>query len=351
MYESITAEAILQRMLDRVPSDVDKRVGSLIYNALMPAAAEMKQMLIELDVVLDQTFADSADREYLVRRAAERGITALEATPAVFRGVFNIPITIGARFTAGDYILEATEDLGAYEYRMEAETPGAGANSLIGPIVPVSYIAGLTSAQTTELLIPGADAEDTEVLRSRYFGSFDAQAFGGNAADYKDKVNSLPGVGGSKVARAPSGGGTVGVTIISSEYAVPSGTLIDDVQTAIDPVINAGDGLGIAPIGHAVTVTGVTAVTINVATTVTFAPGWNWVELEPYAIQVVDDYLLQLRQEWQDEAQIIVRIAQLESRLLNLTGVVDIAGTTINGVAVNLVLGSGEIPERGDVIG
>lgn len=351
MYENITAEDILQRMLDSVPSDIDKRVGSLIYNALMPAAAEMKQMYIELDVILNETFADTASREYLIKRAAERGITPLQATPAVFRGVFNIDIPIGSRFTAGQYVVVATEQITPGEYRMEAETPGSDVNSAISTIVPVEYIDGLTSASLTELLVPGTAEEETEVLRARYFASFDAQAFGGNAADYKEKVNALPGVGGSKAERTPSGAGTVSVVIINSEYDVPSSTLIDDVQTALDPVVNSGDGLGIAPIGHQVTVTGVTAITIDIATTITFAPGWDWPSLEPYVQEVIDDYFLELKQAWQDEAQIIVRIAQIDSRLLNLTGVVDVTGTTLNGSSVNLVLGKNEIPERGVISG
>ena len=32
-------DIILQRMLDRVPIQIDKREGSIIYNALSPAAA------------------------------------------------------------------------------------------------------------------------------------------------------------------------------------------------------------------------------------------------------------------------------------------------------------------------
>ena len=351
MYEQITAEDILQRMLDSVSSDVDKRVGSLIYNALMPAAAEMKQMYIELDVILNETFADQASREYLIKRCAERGITPLQATAAVFRGVFNIDIPIGSRFTAGQYVVVATEQITTGEFRMEAETPGSDVNSAIGTIVPVEYIDGLTSAAITELLVPGTAEEETEALRARYFASFDAQAFGGNQADYKDKVNALAGVGGSKTERAPAGGGTVSVVIINSDYDVPTPTLIDDVQTAIDPVTNSGDGLGIAPIGHSVTVTGVTSVSVNIATTITFAPGWDWPALEPYVQDVIDDYFLELKQTWQDEPQIIVRIAQIDSRLLNLTGVVDVTGTTLNGFSVNLVLGANEIPERGVISG
>lgn len=43
MYENVTYEDILQRMLDRVPDSMDKREGSIIYDALAPAAVEYIQ--------------------------------------------------------------------------------------------------------------------------------------------------------------------------------------------------------------------------------------------------------------------------------------------------------------------
>lgn len=351
MYENITYDQILQRMLDRVPSDVDKREGSVIYNALAPAAAEVKQMQIELDVILTETFADTASREYLIKRAAERGLSPDLASQAILKGEFNIAVPIGSRYTAGEYVFEAIELISPGVYRMRSETAGAGPNTALGAMVPVQYIAGLTSAELTEVLIPGEDDEDTEIFRSRYLASFESQAFGGNRADYKEKVNALTGVGGCKVSRTPGGGGTVGIVIMDSTYGVPSTVLIDDVQEAIDPEVNAGEGLGLAPIGHVATVTGVTANVVDVASTITYAPGWNWAALQPYAQAMIDAYFLELSQAWQDEAQIIVRISQIEARYLNLTGVVDISGTTLDGVAANKVLGANEIPERGVISG
>ena len=41
-------DTILQRMLDTVPTQIDKREGSIIYDALGPAAAELAQMYILL---------------------------------------------------------------------------------------------------------------------------------------------------------------------------------------------------------------------------------------------------------------------------------------------------------------
>lgn len=41
MFENMSYEGILQRMLDRVPNTFDKREGSIIFDALAPAAMEM----------------------------------------------------------------------------------------------------------------------------------------------------------------------------------------------------------------------------------------------------------------------------------------------------------------------
>ncbi len=43
-------------MMDRVPDTIDKREGSVIFDALAPAAAELAQMYIEADVILNETF-------------------------------------------------------------------------------------------------------------------------------------------------------------------------------------------------------------------------------------------------------------------------------------------------------
>ena len=53
MYEDVTYDAILARMLGRVPDDLDKREGSVIYDALAPAAIELQLMYLNyLNLVL-----------------------------------------------------------------------------------------------------------------------------------------------------------------------------------------------------------------------------------------------------------------------------------------------------------
>ena len=58
-----------------------------------------------------------------------------------------------------------------------------------------------------------------------------------------------------------------------------------------------------------------------------------------------------MSEAWDNESNLIVRISQIETRFLNLAGVLDIGGTLINGLAQNLVLGENKIPVRGTVSG
>lgn len=355
MYEDVTYEVILDRMLDRVLEqnpNIDTREGSIIYNALAPAAVELQNMYIQLDAILNESFADTQTRDYLIKRCAERGVNVEAATYAIRKGEFtpnSLAIPIGSRFSLGvlNYVIEEKIEDGAY--KLKCETVGYDGNVESGTLIPIDYIEGLETATLTDVLIPGEDEEDTEHLRQRYFDSLDSQAFGGNVTDYKEKTNALDGVGGVKVYPVWNGGGTVKLVIINSDYETPSSTLLNNVQTAIDPTQNQGVGAGIAPIGHIVTVVGCGETTVDVATHITFQEGWNWEALKPYAEQAIDDYFKELASEWASTENLIVRISQIEIRLLNLTGVLDIADTTLNNVAQNLTVSADNIPIRGEV--
>jgi uncharacterized phage protein gp47/JayE len=399
MYEDTTYEVILQRMLDRVPDRFDKREGSVIWDTHSPTAIELQILYIELDVILKEAYGDSASREFLILRCRERGIYPYEATHAVLKGVFA-PATIdvtGQRFNIGEINYVVTRKIADGEYRVECETAGKIGNQFLGTMIPMEYIRGLQTAELTEILIPGEDEEETEDLRQRYFASFGEIAFGGNRADYLEKTNAIPGVGRTKVTRvwnadiAPADmipkesvetwydgikgtltgevrywldsvfhagrqkklttGGTVLLTIIDSEFGSASDTLVQTVQTAIDPEVNAGEGYGLAPIGHVVKVESAKAKEITIRTTLTFEPGYGWDNLQPLIEEAVSAYLLELRKQWADTSCLIVRISQIDNRILNVQGIIDIQDTSINGSGNNLNLGRYEIPVFGGVGG
>lgn len=347
MYENKTYEAILQEKLARVASSLDKREGSIIFDALAPNSLESAMIYVALDTVLNETFADTASRDYLIKRCAERGISPLPATAAIGVGEFSMDIPVGTRFSCDKYNWVVTEQVESLKYYLTCETAGADPNGYTGQLIPIEYIEGLATAELTAIVINGEDEEATETLRLRYLNSFENQSYGFNRGQYIEVTEALPGVGGCKPYRAWDGPGTVKLVITDSDFQPPSSTLINTVQTAIDPTQNSGDGIGLAPIDHEVTVVGVDGTAINVSTTLTFTAGWDLSECLPYIEAALDAYYKELNSTWSKEANLIVRISQIESRLLALTGVTDIAGTTINGESTNLTLDKDAVAVRG----
>lgn len=393
MYD-VTFNEILERMISRVPNSFDKREGSIIYDALAPAALELQRVYIELNSILSDSYGDTASREYLILRCKERGVIPEQASKAILRGKFT-PIgidVIGKKFNVDELNYVVTKSLadsgGGYE--VQCETPGTIGNRTLGTMIPIEYIQGLETAELTEVLIPGEDDETTEHLRKRYFDSFKESAFGGNVKDYINKVNAISGVSATKVKRVWNNdinpleliptqkvvdwangvgmksdpevsrwltaaisagkekkltvGGTVLLTILGSDFNVVSNRLIQTVQQEIDPTDAPGEGYGLAPIGHIVNVKSARGVEISVKTEITFETGYSWSNLRNAIEEAIKGYLLELCKSWANTSFLVVRIAQIETRLLQIKGIVDIGNTTINGVDKNLTLDEYEIP-------
>lgn len=361
MYEDQTQKLILSRMLSKVSDDLDKREGSIIHDACAPASIEVMLLYAMCDYFLTNTFGDTAERSFLIERAKERGLTPHAATYAVVKAGFtpeSLEIPIGTRFSYDDLNYVVLEKVTAGVYLMRCETAGVVGNVPAGTLLPIDYIAGLQTAELTEVTIPGEDAEDTEVFRARYLASFDSQAYGGNIADYREKVNAIEGIGGVKVYLVWNGGGTVKVVFMTSEFEPPTAEFISSTQNLIDPEGHQGEGVGIAPIGHVVTVAGAINSAIDIRLHLTYAAG-SFEDYRESIEKVIDDYFKALNATWQNtqiattdqvsNAGLVVRISQLETRILAISGITDIEHTTLNGVEENLTLGVDALAVRGSV--
>lgn len=352
MYEDQTYENILARALAKVATNVDKREGSLVMNAIAPVSAEHANIYILLDSIIRNGYVDTADvREYVVYRCKERGIIPYEATQATLKGKFNMEIPLGSRFSHDELNYTATafieEAEGYYYYQMECETAGEIGNKSFGELSSIEYINKDLEGALVELLIPAKDEESVESLKERYLNSFDSNPFGGNKQDYKDKTKALDGVGGCIPVPVWAGGGTVKLIIIDSEYNVATPVLVASVQEQMDPNPQ-GEGNGIAPIGHTVTVVSAVEKSITVSSKFTLNEGYSWSQLRSSIEEVIKAYLLEMRKVWED-GNLVVRISQIETRLLNIEGVLDVTDTKINGADSNLALGQSELPVFGGV--
>ncbi len=344
-------------MLEKVQGGLDKREGSIIYNALAPAAMEVARMYSDMDRFLEYTFASpNMPDEFLDLRVAEEGLKRGVATYAIKRGYFYdqdnnlIDIPIGSRFSIDDFNFITVEKISTGTYKMRCESIGIEGNFIAGQLIPIDYIEGLSTASLGEIIIPGQEIEDNESLFNRYIEHLNEKPFGGNIADYKINTRAIEGVGAVKIFPIWNGGGTVKIVFLDSSYNVPTKELIDLVQTTLDPIPNNGKGLGIAPVGHVVTVKGAEDIEITIDTKLVLRRDVTIGQVQEDIEGVIKDYLLSLRKQWSEEENTIVRISQIEARILNVEGVADIHTTKVNGKEENLTLGLDEVPILKEVV-
>ena len=352
MFENITEEMLLQRMLDRVDDKYDKREGSIIQDAIAPTALEHKNMYISLDEVLNESFIDTMSLPYLKRKGDEMGVKYKYASQAVVKLQTNVDIRVGSQFTCNDLTFTTTKKLSNFVYSATCDAAGSDANLCMGDVIMTENHTGLTEAKIIEVSIEGEDDEETETYRNRLLTNVNAEEFGGNKADYKAKVGSINGVGGVKVysGREWNGGGTVKVVFTTSSFNVPSQTLIDQVQNEIDPEANAGEGMGTAPIGHVVTCVGANGTTVNITADFTFLDESYHLNACITNMQTaIDEHFLKLNQSWEDLQKITVRVADIISVLMDVEGVLDVQNVALNGSTNNLIVDKDSLVVRGTI--
>ena len=366
-FTQYTYQQILQTLLDRVPDTYDKRDGSPIPTAAGMAAYGLELFYIVLNEVQREGLIQTATGNQLDLLSVIAGTTRYQASPAVRLGIFDIAVPIGSRFSTinGEnsidfYVSAATTGPteGDYYYQLTAETPGDIGNDYTGPILPITAIPGLTSAQITDILVPGDDTESDDEYRERVIEALNDRPFAGNIAAYRQDILAIDGVGAVQVYPTWNGGGTVKCSILGADFLAASPTLVENVQTAIDPNVNQGIGLGLAPIGAQVTITTADAVDINVVATLLLSPGYSIQQVQPFVEQQIGNYLLSVRQEWDTNVSQTgvqyaanVYVSRVISAIVNATGVVNVMSLTLNGSDADITLTETGVTQQIPVMG
>lgn len=349
-FSGETYAALRQAMLEQIPNTYDKRDTAPIPTAISPAAYALEGFYLSLNQVQRQAFVSTASGAALDLLAPLGGISRYPASAAVRLGVFNTAVPIGARFSTingADSInfvvtAAATEE---NQFQLTAETPGTIGNEYTGPILPITNIPGLTSAQLTDILIPGDDTETDSELRSRLLTALNEKPFGGNVADYRTAIMAIDGVGAVQVYPTWNGGGTVKCSILGADYLPASSELVENVQNAIDPQPNQGLGLGLAPIGAQVTITAPDEITANVSATLDLAAGYNIEQVQPLVESALEAYLLEVRKSWGTqlgttniEYEANVYLSRVLAAIVGTASVVNATNVEINGGTSDLIL-------------
>lgn len=373
--ETYSYEYLLNYALSLVPDNLDKREGSIIYDALAPVCFLLAEQNIRLNHIYQNTFVAYSQGAALDLRAQEQGLTRYSATYAVKKvyvtdGEGNpTTVPIGARFstissgTALIYAITSTYSVDGIEqpgyYEATCETAGVVGNNYTGNLVAITNLSNVSQAVMSDLLIPARDEETDDELRTRYLERVNQKSFGGNVSQYREELKAISGVGAVQIYPVWNGGGTVKLSVIDADYNVLTEDFIDELKEMIDPENNSGEGLGIAPIGHKVTVTTPSEVDINVTSTITLISGYSISQVEDGIKATISDYIDTLRQSWgnadgTNNYSVGVYIAKINASILSIEGIANVTNTTINGSTTDLVLTENattqQLPKMGEVV-
>lgn len=363
IFDDNTFENVLERNLDRIPDEFDKREGSVIYDSIAPMAIEISLLYSYLDFLFKNAFGDTANRYWLIERAKERGIEPYKATKAVIIGRFDAKLNIGDRFFIDDIYYTVSklqkEEKELFFYELICNEEGSIGNIEGGKLTPTRIIRNLNLAEIYKLAILGEDEEDTEDFRERYFETIKSIAYGGNIDDYRKKVKAIDGVGLVKVIPVWNGGGTVKLIITDSEFKEPTSELISKVQEIIDPIPFHQKGVGVAPIGHYVTVVGAKSKKINISCEILKSRDSKLEEIKREIEKDVEEYFKTQRKKWATYEKVDsniyvendIRLAKITSIVLNVADVIDYETIKFTDTDKKIFeLSEEELPVLGDVI-
>lgn len=347
-FQNKDYDYFLRKMLDAVPDNIDKREGSIIYDALAPAALVMGQQSLDMANVIKETYIKTASGEFLDYRAIEHGTSRYPATQTEAKAkVLNDKkepldnVQIGDKFASiGDspifYVVTKINDDLTVE--LTAEVKGSSANSYIGQILPVTPNDLLSWAEITEITAPARDVESDDHLRARLLSSQSWIAYGGNVADYLDMTSKIDEVGAAQIYPTWNGGGTVKVVILNNDLMPASASLVQKVKNTLDPEDKQAEGYGLAPIDHSVTVTAPEKLIVNVDISVKLDDTKVTRYVKDSITKAVEGYFQSLREDWADINQKLGRGYQetiyrskILSQVMLTEGVVNAKLPSLNG--------------------
>ncbi|GJM78894.1 hypothetical protein HMSSN139_13900 [Paenibacillus sp. HMSSN-139] len=262
-----TEARIMQRMLDRVPSDIDKSEGSFIWDAEAPAAFMLSEAAAWAQQLLAHGFASTTYGEYLDLRAAEHGVTRRPAVAATGEVRFTgepgrtVPAGTVVATPADEYSAEASmeyettsavtlDERGERTAPIRALVPGRAGVVPAGVIqVMATPVSGVTAVTNPEATRGGADIESDELLLERFFSQVRNQGTSGNKAQYLKWAGEVPGVGGAQVEPLWQGPGTVGIYLLDADKRAANEEIVAAAQAYIDPTRD-GQGEGAARRGR-----------------------------------------------------------------------------------------------------
>lgn len=236
--EGQSARAINQRMMAKLPDDLDKVEGGFIWDMLMPSALEKSELLqYHMVLALKTMFHMWAEGRWLDYHAHGCGLVRKDANKAygyvsvtgepgaeIAQGfIFSVPSESGEPAIDYETLSAITiPEEGEIDIAIQAVEAGKSSNVTNDKITIMrSPIKGITHITNKNAITGGAAAESDDDLRQRIDDVWAGResSFVGNNADYKRWAMEVPGVGYAHTIPAENyhGPNSVKIVVVDTE--------------------------------------------------------------------------------------------------------------------------------------
>lgn len=325
-------EKILERCLEKVPDDLDKREGSFMYTALAPLCFEIANMYCEMQNMLDLSYIETAYGEFLDKVSKVFGLTRNEQikNQKIAKIVTDDDI-ISQKFNYDEYIFIVLEKLNSDEYIIEANDYSTEYNDVFGELKSIMNLTTINSAEILSNYVLASNTEEDEHFRSRVIDRIYSKPFGGNISDYQEKILEVSGVSFANVFTAYElDAGHVHIIIAGENKEAIDADICNNCEILFNGDEN---NIGIAPIGHNVTISSCTKKEIEISIDVLLSSTANETKILSDIKENISLYINDI-----DFSESVISIMKIATIVLLDTDAIDTSNILINGSPYNLEL-------------
>lgn len=341
LIAEIDDDIIHARMLENLPSDIDKTEGGFAHDFTRPAALEKAELMIAINDAIQVFFPEWSYAGYLDKLAAGAGLSRKKATAAA--GILTVSGTEGTTFEAGfRFCTPSTAIAPNVEFEVTRTTSIGSDGTASVPVsctetgsignVPANSITlmskpigGVLKITNEKAITGGTELETDDALRQRIMerDKNNESSYVGNDSDYKRWAKEVDGVG--TVIVVPewkgTGTGTVKLIVMDVNGAPANDTILTAVYNHIISPNNRDERL--APIGAILTVTTAIPIAITISATVTLESGAD-------ISSVTEAFKAAMLQYFEEaKAENSVRYTRVGSVLSETAGVLDYSVPTL----------------------
>lgn len=392
--EGNSVDEIHQRMLDLLPSDLEKTENSIPWDFTRPPATEKAEFVeFHLCETIKLIFPQWAYGTWLDYHAEIRNVARREANPSsgyvTVTGTEGTIIPTGFQFATvantatvtpsvvfsvveGGTLAGKTDSAGkiSQDFLVEAVTGGVAGNVAVDTIkVMMTPLSTITYVTNPEAISGGTALEEDESLRERIMEAIRGGiSYTGCNADYLRWAKEVSGVGyviinpewadpempeafhytdHYGVARCA---GAVRLIIVDENGSPANAQILEDVYDHIMGT-DETDINRLAPVGAKLTVMAPESLVLQISITLVLEEGETLETVEAKIRSNLNDYWLEVALEAQTAVSSISYVywVQVGAVIAQTEGVVDYSNLLVNGATNNIMVTQAEFPTTGEV--